>query len=208
MTPERIEARVGIFIAVLALGAAWYQGKIARDTLHDSQRPFLSVEEITLVGGAPDGKGPYFVNIKVSNSGETQARRVHLTYGMGKIEPTPAPNWQPAATFIFDETGSTFMNIIPPKDAPGVLASIDTEVVNGTRELRNGLLVYGTIRYCDIFKISHMTQFCQKFEFRTVDPAIPNKDNFVFGTCIPHSCDDDDCPDYAPKDSAKCSANE
>jgi hypothetical protein len=204
MAPERIEARASIVIAIFLLCVTGYQACVARDTLRDSQRPFLYVKRVKVIGGGPDGKGQYLIGIDISNSGQTQARNVRMTFGIGRIEGSVPPTWEPPTTYNFDETEKAFLNIIPPKEVPGTVTLIDTETVNDLMGLRKGLIVYGTIRYCDIFRIRHMTRFCQKFQFVTTEPNAPNEQTFNFGACIPHSCDDDDCRDYDPYDNGAC----
>ena len=205
MTAERIEARLSIIISIFLLCAAWYQGQIARQTLIDSLRPFLYVPGVHIVGGGPDGKGQYVIKINITNSGQTQARKMITTDGLGTVQGFPPPEWEPPTDFDFKEVAKTFFDLVPPKEYAQVFIPIDTGFVSAIKAHTKTVIVYGTIRYCDIFKSVHMTRFCQKFEFWTLDAKHENQETFLFGPCgAAHSCDDNNCPDYDSHDNGAC----
>ena len=184
--------------------AAITQAAIADETMRVSNRAFLYINEVTIGGGGPDGKGDYVIKIDIANSGPTQARQMVLTDGMGTIQGFPPPDWEPGNEFIFTESTKSVFGLVPPKEHAQSFIAIHPDLVNEIKAHTNSVVIFGTIRYCDTFKAIHMTRFCQKFEFWTIDSKHDNQESFLFGPCTPHSCDDEDCPDYDPKDNAAC----
>jgi hypothetical protein len=185
--------RLGLIVAVGLLVATWYQARLTRDTLHDSERAFVYAKDPFLIGdGEKPGTTltkPAFLVVNLPNSGETLARHatININYclTMGGLPEafafSPSPKNQ-SPILIAPKTESQSSFELPA----AVLADIEAD--------KRTLFVYGQVSYQDIFDIWHKTEFCTQYRgFVLNDDGSIEK--LIFSACPEHNCQDNDCPD-------------
>jgi hypothetical protein len=187
--------QIGLGLALGLLLVTWYQACLTRDTLHKSLEAFVYNKEVKIAGGGPDESGQFVVVYGLANSGSTQARRVQVKTGMEGTRPAASPMSDLPNDFKYIQTGPTaYFNLIGAKEEASGLMDIDNALVHQIKDGKAELFVYGTIRYCDIFKAPHVTRFCQRFNDYRIK-AKTGESFYDFGFCGSrrHNCDDEDC---------------
>jgi hypothetical protein len=203
------ENKINRRIAIAAVVGAWIYAAIAvfqwcemraanretTQTLHVNERAFLYCQSVTITGGNAGEQNQHYVYQVFSNSGLTQARRVKASFGISEAKGVTNVQYEMPETKSYMENNDTRFNIIPTKETGGVVTTIDGDVVDRLQHLTSGLIVYGTIRYCDIFGDPHVTRYCRKLVDIRIDSRTGDK-VFDFGGCVDqsHACDDEDCP--------------
>jgi hypothetical protein len=193
-----------IYMAVSV--AQWTQTKhsikVAMDAVELNRqqlRPFVFVSEVRIGGGGE--ASPHAIVADLKNSGQSQARRTRIEkFGLIKIAPAPPVMVEPPEAGLINNLPTQPVGLITPNATAETITVIPEDVVTDMRANKITVLIFGDIRYCDIFNASHVTRFCQRFAGRKITTETGHED-FMFGPCRGHNCDDADCPDYNPKNS-------
>jgi hypothetical protein len=184
--------RLGLIVAAGLLIATWYQSWLARETLHQSERAFVYVKELHLMGVDPAHPIPQGktggISIDFKNSGSTPARNVtHWITACVKRGLLPRDYSYPRV----NPNGDIYL--IPPHSDSKDFVALSPSLLEAIRDSKAvSPIVWGSIAYSDVFYVTHQTQFCFFYGGSVVGAEGPSN---IWTMCPQHNCIDEDCPD-------------
>lgn len=196
---ERFNLIIAIFTVIYSLIESRRSLTFSRQALEYAQQAFVYMKEIQLAGGgSPQGSAQWMVVGAFANSGLTQGRKTNIW-----IEQKILPKGQSLSKdFPYPLDSPQAVSIVAPKSSGTVLQTIPSNVSQSVVDFDVRFFVYGTIRYCDIFNVPHITDFCDFLNIRDTNPQT-KKQLFDLSPCSEHNCADSDCSDY-DTDSSQC----
>jgi hypothetical protein len=177
-----------LFFVIFYAGVAAFQLALTKDTAQKQLSAYVFAKEVSIVGGG--GDTDYLINVTLKNSGQTPARKINVA----RIGVYQAP---PGTLVTSIEDGAPNhpdapQGSIPPSEGHAVLVPIPRSYVDDIRAETHSVVIFGDINYSDIFGNQHITQFCQSQNL-LVKANDKHPESFLFGNCLVHNCDDDDC---------------
>jgi hypothetical protein len=141
--------------------------QVQTEALHVDQRARVAQSEIS---GKAELDKPYFVTIKMKNTGKTFAKQfTGITVIISKALSDPDPDFDREETNVANSHSVTNIGLIAPN---GVIeqhtsvmqgeAKITKDDLNFFRDPTVVLLVFGKMHYWDIFKCEHWSSFCYR----------------------------------------------
>ena len=153
-------------------------------------KSFLYVKVATLGGG--EAGHPLLTNLNIENSGDTPARRAKVT-GIHIYRFPEAGGSRSGLDKLPANRKDSNLGLIPPKGNSNLTVTMDNASIDDMRNAQYSEVIWGSINYFDVFGKSHETQFCQESAIY-VPPTDGKPEEFLFGSCKDHNCDDEDCP--------------
>ena len=203
---------VGMITLVVLIGYTtinyWlYQETVNTNQANQRARIFVTSMGMQKKSGSPPPEFPKSVVedaaviVNFENSGETPATNVlQMTSAcIAKYDRIPA-------NFSYRDLNQLqhLPALIPPRSPFNTYIPVSVDYIDDAIKYKRRLFVWGTITYRDIFKQSHITDFCAVYE-GAVKPADSNSITYNFEQCPTHNCADEECPkEWGPADQIDC----
>jgi hypothetical protein len=198
---------VGVTVAFFLLVATGYNTYLTRQALYTSQRAFLFYDGAQITTGnhkrGQNVSGPVTVMTKITNSGQTAARRTKVIIAYcQRLGGLPKG-------FSFPYTNTERNSIlIAPRGAIAVPLSLEPKLLPELELGHTSITVYGEAEYVDIFEVKHITQFCINYKGLVVDGDTGDVKEYLWSNCDQHNCADDDCPQQWGEAGVDCCSPE
>jgi hypothetical protein len=171
-------AAAALFISVLALCAAFWQGCISRQTMRIDERPWLKIIPQMDVRGPQEGMAQ-LGTIKLLNSGKTPAKNIFVDVDIEKLPSNNNPSLDYNNPHVIAKTGMLYpgQETTPVDFIPvGTLRDLQMFYlipINSDEMRRFSLgemvfVVYVKASYTDFFHVEHWTHFCTWIANETV----------------------------------------
>lgn len=184
--------------------------ELAHHALVDVQRAYVYEQGVSLTNAtaATRMKGnpqPEMAQIIVpfGNTGNTPAQDfTHIeTYCVTNSVPPALP--LDLAFSYPSEKQWAVPTLLPAKVTDNGFISVPRSDVRDVEAFKAGLVVWGTIKYDDVFATPHVMQWCQTLIGRGLNVKT-NETADIFGYCNRHNCEDDKCPKAWGQGSLDC----
>lgn len=167
-----------ILISILAFGVTGWQGYIARETLHYSERAYLYPDFSAGKTLATTGK-KLIVIVPIINSGDTPAYNVRMSIrGNLYYSPFPKGGEFPPPSYIRSPTIAYPTVVI--QQPTTVLDSLSLSDLEKLESRDAKIFFWGRMDYTTAFRDAAFTQFCY---FASIDPNLPPERPWEYTPC-------------------------